>query len=66
MGLTRKTSVNDIFFFGDEMDPVFEDRLALALDEYAKEIDNKNQIGFHAGEEVKGNVLVVDLEPSTV
>lgn len=64
MGLARVTSVDDIFFFGDEMDPIFEDRLAVALDEYAKQRDHKVQIGFRVEEEIKGKVLVISLEPA--
>jgi hypothetical protein len=64
MGMTRMNRANDIFFFGDEMDPVFEARLAIALDEYAKLRDSQIQIGFNIDEEIKGNVLVVKLEPA--
>jgi hypothetical protein len=66
MGLARLTTVDDIFFFGDEMDPVYEDRLAMALDEYARDRDRQITINFQNDEEIKGNVLVVSLEPSKV
>jgi hypothetical protein len=64
MGLTRRNTLDDIFFFGDEMDPVYEDRLAIALDEYAKQREDRIQIGFGVEEDIKGNVLVVKLEPA--
>jgi hypothetical protein len=62
MALTRWNPSGEIFFFGGEMDPIFEDYLAQALDECPEDQENRYEFSFSQDEqELKQRVLIVSM-----
>jgi hypothetical protein len=58
MALTRWNPSNETLFFGNEMDPIYEDNLARVLNQLP-ELEEQDWIFEQVEEDIRGKVLVL-------